>query len=236
MLKGVSQSLRVPTNALSLRPTPAAQLPPLPLWLRDHHYSSQTQQKLSIPKVHLFKLRYCRDNVPSFFHRAVMDDPLTRVRFLTTKHRYVNDPPPAGLWWQVTANMLAVDDKPTKAIVRGRARRRVKQAFIEALRNKGYDQQGRWKGDKDKDNGRTPHMLKGTMTMFLYKGAPLHADWTQLLQQTGLVVQWLMKDSMNTETRHRDSMSSRQKFTSSSANAGHGPGKAMTNRIQAITN
>ena len=246
MPKGVTQSFNLTKHAVQPRQPPK---PSFPKWMRPGDWAPEPRN-LKIPGLSLFRLRYCQELVPSFRDRSILAAPISSFRFPAILHRYENDPPPPGLWMTVTASALTVNGQAAKATIRERARRRVRSAFHQALREKGYDHRGKPLADSGHADGRkgeegagTRQGLEGTLEVVIYQDPPLHAPWRELVRQADLVVGGLMKACrIGTQApgvrRPVLTPAVTMSFapTSNSPEKGRSQGRSMTNRKRAIAN
>ena len=139
---------------------------------------------MHLPKLKLPNLTVCRINYSSRYNPSV-----SALEFLADKQHSLHLPtlanynarPTVGLWWLVTSNTML----GKKAVVRHWCSRRMREAFVEALKQRGFDKTGtRLMG----------HNLTGTLHM-LTLPVILKANFDVLKKEAGMVIEYLAESS-----------------------------------------
>lgn len=187
MPKGIKPSLLSPNNALKPSSRSSARLAPLPAWLPHRDVPSSLLRLPGVPSliVNFLRFYYSRKNVPTYFARQKFLNPLGHPDVAAYQHLFDHDYPRPALWWLVSSNMM-----DAQVIIRNRAKRRVREAIVEALRIKGYDRMGRVVGAGNHGGLKT---LTGTMEVHVHNIAAIHVSWTELVDYAGMSVEAIVK-------------------------------------------
>ncbi|MCJ1374134.1 hypothetical protein MMC20_005366 [Loxospora ochrophaea] len=135
--------------------------------------------RFKVPKVSICMVHWSPTTRPGYAATPIFSDPLN-VLYAATEARYESYDPET-LWLAVTCNTMN-----DKAVVRRWCSRRLKAAFLDALRSRGFDREGRPLAAKDKRKGG----LKGLIVLSGVK--PLKfASGSEVKKQTEAIVKRL---------------------------------------------
>ncbi|KAL2007589.1 hypothetical protein VTN00DRAFT_9027 [Thermoascus crustaceus] len=133
----------------------------------------------------LFVVRYNPHQVPSPVAVMYMNSPSNPIA-PKIRHMYANRDRNT-LWWKATVNQLNY-----KKVVRSWCRRRVRAAFQQALRERGFDEEGRKIAQEADGTPKVEPGLKGTAEIIVLEPT-IKAENADLQKEMNLVVDLLLK-------------------------------------------
>ena len=156
---------------------------------------------MNLPKPKLPPLKFCRAAYSPVYHpfyvsKVVLDDK-THPFYLPTAARW-DARPRVGLWWHATGNTML----GKKAVVRRWCGRRLKNAFREALEERGFDEDGK---------GLFGGALTGCLEMDTKEGI-VKAKFEEVKREAGMVVEHVMKMCQRGAELNRGSDANRGKW------------------------
>ncbi|KAF2689309.1 hypothetical protein K458DRAFT_413607 [Lentithecium fluviatile CBS 122367] len=142
-----------------------------------------------------FRINYSPD-YRCFIKHYVLSDELHPLHHL--RQREYEDRKREGLWWHVTSSL----DLSKSSVVRNVCRKRLRKAFIEALKERGFDEHGKLvEADVlEKHLGSMGRWLRGRQDVCLTGSVRLHvqaplipAKYKDVKMESGMVIEALIE-------------------------------------------
>lgn len=137
-----------------------------------------------------YTLSYTPSHLPPTSTLAILARPSHVLRGSTVRRAALKDT--RTLWWTVSMRNAEAQRK----VVRSWCNRRMKKAVREALRERGFDGEGRWKGERakgtEKGSGRKERGLSGT-AVFMMREEMVSMKFERVKEVAAVGVEELVK-------------------------------------------
>lgn len=166
------------------------------------HVAPSTQSRKAVSSLlshfqpKLFRLNYS-PSYTTFIPHHILNDPQHPLH-LQRKREYASRKQ-EGLWWHVTSNA----DLAKSSVVRNTCRKRLRKAFADALRERGFDEHGRLVeiGALERHLGKSETWVKGQKKdialtgslRFHVMGPLIPAKYVDMKNETGMVLEALLE-------------------------------------------